>query len=305
MNWPRWPGRNGPRCRRRWISSIAGPKSSGWPFCLETFRSDPALVNRLGRQHLTLWRTIRGLAAFALIILSVILRKRRQAREVMIPRIRHEIARSGANLIPVFSFLALALGLLVVGVTLTKISALKIPGLVGNVMDTVIVQELGPLLAAMLILARVGAANVIELGTARATGEVESLEALGVDPIHYLVVPRVIGMSVGVFALTVYLILGALGSGYLGALLFFPDAAPTPGQYLGEIADQLSWMHFVLLTIKSLAFGFLIAVVTCYHGLAQPLRLDELSRVTVRAVTQGIVVCTLLDLIFMILYIAG
>src|SRR5207249_9259941 len=89
----------------------------------------------------------------------------------------------------------------------------------GTIMVIVVVRELGPLLTALLVLARVGTANVVELGTARATGEVEALEALGIDPVHYLVVPRVVGMAVGLFALTVYLILGALVSGYLWAFI--------------------------------------------------------------------------------------
>ena len=265
----------------------------------------PAFANRVGHQLVAFLLTVRGLGAFALIILGVIFRKHKVAREVMQPRIRHELARSGSNLIPVFTFLALALGFLVVGQTVTQLGAIKVPGLVGRVMDTVVVRELGPLLAAMLILARVGAANVIELGTARATGEVEALEALAIDPVQSLVVPRVLGMAGGVFALTMFLILGALGSGYVMALLFFPDLTPPPGQYLAEIADWLNWMDFVLILVKTVAFGFIIAVVTCYHGLAQPLRQEQVSGVAVRAVTQGIVACTLLDLIFIIVYLAN
>lgn len=263
------------------------------------------LFSRWGRQQVSLARTFRGIGAFALIILGVLLRKRRTARELMLPRVRHEIARSGSHLIPVFSFLALALGFLVVGQAVTQLSALGASDYVGSVMVTVVVRELGPLLAAMMILARVGAANVIELGTTRATGEVEALEALGIDPVHYLVVPRVLGMSAGVFALTIYLIIGALVGGYLWAFLFLPNLPLTPLEYADQIGDALHVMDFVLLTVKTLTFGFFIAVVTCYHGLAQPLRLEELSRVTVRAITQGIVLCTLIDLIFITMYFAG
>jgi phospholipid/cholesterol/gamma-HCH transport system permease protein len=152
-------------------------------------------------------------------------------------------------------------------------------------MVIVVVRELGPLLAAMLVLARVGTAHVIELGTARALGEVEALEALGIDPVHYLIVPRVIGMAVGVFSLTVYLIIGALVSGYLFA--FLQDVPLTPGDYFKQIAEALSWLDFALLALKTVAFGFFIAIVTCYHGLARPLRLEDVSRVAVRAVRKA------------------
>jgi phospholipid/cholesterol/gamma-HCH transport system permease protein len=168
-------------------------------------------------------------------------------------------------------------------------------------MVTVIVREVGPLLVAVLMLARVGTANVIELGTARALGEVEALEAVGIDPVHYLIVPRVIGMTLGVFSLTVYLILAALGSGYLW--VFLQNVPLTPGDYFKEIADSLSSLDFVLLAIKSCAFGFFIGIVTCYHGLAQPLRLEEVSRVAVRAMAQGIIICVFIDALFILLYL--
>ncbi len=168
-------------------------------------------------------------------------------------------------------------------------------------MVIVVVRELGPLLTAVLVLARVGAANVIELGTARALGEVEALEVLGIDPVHYLIVPRVIGMAVGVFALTVYLIIGALASGYL--FTFLQNVPMTPGEYVRQIAEALGWLDFVLLALKTIAFGFFIAIVTCYHGLAQPLRLEDVSRVAVRAVSQGVIVCVLIDASFILLYL--
>jgi phospholipid/cholesterol/gamma-HCH transport system permease protein len=188
-----------------------------------------------------------------------------------------------------------------VGQTVAALARVGATDYLGSTMVIVIVRELGPLLAATLVLARVGTAHVIELGTARALGEVEALEALGIDPVHYLIVPRVVGMALGIFSLTVYLILGALGSGYLFA--FLQDVPLTPGDYLKQIAGALTWLDFVLLALKTVGFGFFIAMVTCYHGLAQPLRLEDVSRVAVRAVSQGVIVCVLVDAVFIVLYL--
>jgi phospholipid/cholesterol/gamma-HCH transport system permease protein len=170
-------------------------------------------------------------------------------------------------------------------------------------MVLVVVRELGPLLSALLVLARIGTANVVELGTARATGEVEALEALGIDPMHYLVAPRVIGLALGVFSLTVYMILGALLSGYLWA--FIQDVPLRPSDYFRQLAGSLSGLDFALLALKTLAFGFIIAVVTCYHGLAQPLRLEEVSFATVRAVAQSVIACMFVDVLFIIIYLVS
>jgi len=254
-----------------------------------------------GRKLFLALLTIQGLGAFALITLGVMLNKFNVARSVVQPRVRHEISRAGVALMPMFLFIALALGFLVVGQTVSALAKVGATNYLGSTMVIVIVRELGPLLTAVLVLARVGTANVIELGTARALGEVEALEALGIDPVHYLIVPRVIGMALGIFALTVYLIIGALGSGYLFA--FLQDVPLGPGDYFKQIAEALNWLDFALLALKTVAFGFFIAIVTCYHGLAQPLRLEDVSRVAVRAVTQGVIVCVLVDAVFIVLYL--
>jgi len=186
-----------------------------------------------------------------------------------------------------------------------SVSALQSVGAIsyfGKIMVFVVVRELGPLIAALLVLARVGTANVVELGTARALGEVDALESLAIDPIHYFVVPRVVGMAVGIFSLTIYLILGAIASGYLWA--FLQDVPLLPGDYFRQLARALTVMDFVLLALKTCLFGFIIAIVTCYHGLAQPLRLEEVSYATVRAVAQSVIACVALDALFIVLYLA-
>lgn len=256
----------------------------------------------LGRKLFRFLLTIQGLGAFALITLGVIITKFRIAPQVIRPLIFQQISRSGLRLLPMFLFLALALGLVIIGQTVSWLTRVGAIDYLGTIMVLVVVRELGPLIAALLVLSRVGAANVIELGTARAMGEVEALEALGIDPVHYLVVPRVIGMAVGIFSLTVYLIIGALFSGYLWA--FLQDVPLRPGDYFEQLANGLSVMDFALLAFKTLLFGFIISIVTCYHGLAQPLRLEEVSFATVRAVAQSVIACVLLDALFIVIYLA-
>jgi phospholipid/cholesterol/gamma-HCH transport system permease protein len=246
---------------------------------------------------------LQGVGAFALITMGVGLRKLRVARPVVWPLIARETARAGLQLLPMFLFVAVALGFLVIGQTVSWLTRVGTTELLGPVMVLVVVRELGPLLTAFLVLARAGSANVVELGTARALGEVESLEALGIDPVHYLVLPRVIGMMAGVFSLTVYLILGALLSGYVWA--FIQDVPLLPGEYFSQLAGALSYLDFLLLALKTSAFGFIIAITTCYHGLAQPLELQEVPRATVRAVAQSVIGCVIVDALFIIIYLAA
>jgi phospholipid/cholesterol/gamma-HCH transport system permease protein len=263
----------------------------------------PTFTHFLGRKLYRSLLTVQGLGAFALITLGVILTKFRTARHVIWPATRREVARAGLYLLPMFLFIAAALGLVVIGQAVSWLTRVGAINYLGTIMVLVVVRELGPLLAALLVLARIGTANVVELGTARALGEVEALEALGIDPVHYLVAPRVVGMVLAMFSLTVYLILGALASGYLWA--FLQNVPLRPAEYFHQLAAALSGTDFALLALKTIGFGFIIAVVTCYHGLAQPLRLEEVSRATVRAGAQSVVACILLDAVFIIIYLSA
>jgi phospholipid/cholesterol/gamma-HCH transport system permease protein len=282
-------------------SSVAESKAAdGRPaFQVEFARS---YMNWIGRRLIALINTIHGLGAFALITFGVTVTKFNVASRVVHPIIRAQIQRAGVKLMPIVAFLGVALGFVVIGQTvslLNKVGATSYYA--GTVMVTVVVRELGPLFAALLVLARIGTAIVIELGTARAMGEVEALESLGIDPIHYLVMPRVIGLAMSIFALTVYFILVALFSGYVFA--FIQDVPLRPGDYFSQLAAALQWEDFVLLALKTTTFGIVIAVTTCYEGLAHQLRIEDVAGATTRAVVNAIVACVALDGLFIIVYL--
>ena len=254
----------------------------------------------VGRVLMRLAETIRGLGAFSLITLGVTITKWNTSAHVIHPLIRAQITRAGVNLLPIVAFMAFALGFVVIGQMVSLLTKVGAQNYAGTVMVMVIVRELGPIVTALLVLAKVGTATVIELGSVRATGQVEALEALGIDPIHYLVVPRVIGLALAIFSLTVYLIIIAMVSGYL--FVFLQDVALLPGAYLNQLASALRWGDFVMLALKTFFFGVIIATVTCYEGLAKPLAPEDVAAATTQAVVQSVELCVLLDALF-ILYL--
>jgi phospholipid/cholesterol/gamma-HCH transport system permease protein len=258
-------------------------------------------LNWLGRIILAVIRTLHGLGAFALITLGVTVTKFWRAADVVHPLISQQITRAGVKLLPMVSFVAFALGFVVIGQTVSLLNRFGAQDWAGTVMVTVIVRELGPLVTASLVLARVGTIIVIELGTNRATGEVEALEALGIDPIHLLVMPRVLGLAASIFSLTVYMIIVALCSGYLFA--FIQDVPLRLGEYINQLASSLRWQDFALLALKTLTFGAVIAVVTCYHGLARPVQINQVAEMTSRAVVESVIACVLLDALFIVVYL--
>jgi phospholipid/cholesterol/gamma-HCH transport system permease protein len=278
---------------------ITGGASTHWTGGREAMRWADA--DYAGRGVFRFFAASRRLVAFTLITLGVFVTKRRVASEVIFPSVRRELAGAGIRLLPMFLFMSAALGVAVIGQAVSWSGRFGADAILGKILVVVVVRELGPLVTALLVLMRAGTRNAIDLATTRALGEVEALEALGIDPIYYLVVPRVIGMTLGVFALTIYFILGVLGFGYLFAFL---NGIPLrPGEFATQISDALSSLDFAILSIKSCLFGTFIGVITCYHGLAQPLRLEEVSRASVKAVIQSVVACVLLDMFFILIYL--
>lgn len=244
---------------------------------------------------------VHELVAFLLIALGVTFTKFNVAPRVMRPLVRAQIYRAGVCLLPMIGFLGCALGLIIIGQTVSLLTRVGAHSYIGTLMVTVVIRELGPLLTTVVVLARVGAATVVELGTSRAQGEVEALEALGIDPVHYLVMPRMWGLAVSVFALTIYFVLVALLSGYLFA--FLQDVPLSPPAYFHQLAGALRWEDFAMLTLKTTAFGVIIAVVSCYQGLAKPLRIEEVPAATTRAVVSSVVACVFVDAVFIVAYL--
>src|SRR5206468_12457296 len=101
--------------------------------------------NWIGRKLIRLTNTIHGLGAFGLITLGVIVTKFRVASRIIHPLVRFQIHRAGVRLLPMMSFLALALGMVVIGQTVSLLNRVGATNYAGMVMVTVIVRELGPL----------------------------------------------------------------------------------------------------------------------------------------------------------------
>lgn len=255
-------------------------------------------LRRLGRAFGDALEGLRRLVAFTLITLAIGIQKRSVATQVLHPLVREQIYRTGFGLLPLVGLIGFGLGFIIIGQVLLILIQHGQAKLFSTLMAPLILREAAPLAAAVIVLMRVGTAMVTHLGTARATGEIEALEALGIDPIHLLVVPRVVGLTLSVVALTLYLALGALLGGYL--MGFVHGSAMTLDQYFGGVMRALSWLDFPLLGLKTLLLGAGNALVICYRGLAEPLRLEQVGDVTARTVAQCLLLSVAIDGLFLI-----
>jgi phospholipid/cholesterol/gamma-HCH transport system permease protein len=208
---------------------------------------------------------VRG-AAVAVAVLHQALRPVSWRRTVRAELLR-QCLHTGVGGLAATAIAALLIGLAMVSQALYWLELAGQPELVGQILVLVLVREIAPLVVAFIVIGRTGSVMVIELGRMEAGGQLRALDAQGVDPLLYLILPRVLAMAVSTFCLTVAFLAVAFVAGNLGSLIAgFSDMGPT------ELADlvlgAMGPAEFALVAIKSLGIGFLVGLVVCLGGLA-------------------------------------
>ena len=191
---------------------------------------------------------------------------------------------TGLEALPFLGLLALLLGSTVIVQSLPQLQGVGALALIGKILVISIVRELGPLIAAMVVITRSGTAMAAQMATNRVTGEVEALEAMGVDIVRYLVVPRVLGCMISLFCMILYFDAIALFGGFLvaSAQLTMPFEI-----YLQYIFESIAPLDLYISLCKSLLFGLVIALFSCYHGLRAQRASYEVPQVARSGVVQS------------------
>jgi phospholipid/cholesterol/gamma-HCH transport system permease protein len=134
----------------------------------------------------------------------------------------------------------------------------------GPAVSIALARELAPIITGLIVAGRVGAAIAAELGSMRVTEQVDALRSMGVHPVDFLVVPRVIGLIASMPLLVAEAILvGIVAAYYVGTLLLGIDG----GYFLNNMEKFTKYKDIMAGLIKAVAFGFIIASVSCYKGL--------------------------------------
>jgi phospholipid/cholesterol/gamma-HCH transport system permease protein len=169
---------------------------------------------------------------------------------------------------------------------------------VANLIGIAMVRELGPLMTAIVLAGRSASAFAAEIGTMRINEEIDALTVMGLDPVRFLIVPRVIAATLITPLLTIFSnLVGILG----GALVITSMGYPIVSYY-NQIASFVEWNDFAGGMVKCFVFGILIATAGCIRGYQTLSGPSAVGISTTRAVVTGIILIAVFDGIFSIVY---
>lgn len=164
-------------------------------------------------------------------------------------------------------------------------------GALGTVVALVIVRELGPVLAALMVTARAGSAMAAELGSMQATEQIDALSVMAINPVQYLVSPRVLAGIVSLPLLTsMFDVIGVWGGWAVGVGLM---GAPS-GPFFNGIAQNLQRQDITIGLYKALVFGLVVMWVCCYKGY----HAERMATGVSRATTEAVVLSSVLILVW-------
>jgi phospholipid/cholesterol/gamma-HCH transport system permease protein len=248
-------------------------------------RRDMNMIGNIGAKTRTKTAATLYLLATAWTVLSMAVRPKywpMPSRNVL----ARQILFTGVDAWRYMSTIAVLVGFVVVVQAQVWLKKFGFSGQLGPILVAVIVREVGPLLTNFVVLGRSGNAMATELANMKINGEVHLLDAQGIDPFIYLVIPRVIGAAVSIFCLNIIFIVMSFLSGYVcGALIGVSGG--DPDTFLKSVFGAMQKADVFNVLAKSFIPGLLMGSICCIEGLGVQSSITEVPQATTRAVMRS------------------
>jgi len=250
----------------------------------------------IGRGTTRRFSALGGPARFAFEAVAALPSLPGAGRRVALRVLLNQLRFTALQAVPLVVLLSALLSFVVIQTTLQTFNGLN--EFIGTVMVVTIVRLLGPLLTALAVIGRSGTAITAELATNTVMGEIRALEGMGIDPYHYLVLPRLAGSILSVTILIVMFDVVSLSAGWLATSV----NQASGGRYVINVIAALDTSDIVLTLVKGILFGAVIGLLPCYHGLKVsrgPTEIPQaVTRGTVAAIASIFIITALLMLLF-------
>jgi len=215
-------------------------------------------LQAIGRTFITGLEVFGRLVLFALAALLDVVRPPYYPRLIL-----KQMIEIGYYSLPVVGLTAIFTGMVLALQSFTGFARFSAESAIPQVVVVSLTRELGPVLAGLMVAGRIGAAMAAEIGTMRVTDQIDALTTLSTNPMRYLVAPRLVaGTTMLPLLVLVADIIGVFG-GYVVSIY---KLGFNPSIYLHNTFDFLQTMDVVSGLVKAGVFGFMVALMGCYHG---------------------------------------
>lgn len=205
---------------------------------------------------------------------------------------------TGVNALPIIALVSFLVGLIMGFQAVIPMRQFGAEIFVADLVGLAILRELGPLMTAIVLTGRSGSAFAAELGTMKVNEEIDALNTMGLDPVRFLVVSRVIAALAMTPLLTIFSdLIGVMGGSLVLRSLGYPFVT-----YWNEVLSAVSYMDFLSGLVKSLVFGIMIAGIGCLRGLQTKIGATAVGESATRAVVSGIILIVIIDGVFSVVY---
>jgi phospholipid/cholesterol/gamma-HCH transport system permease protein len=209
---------------------------------------------------------------------------------------------SGPNALPIIALLGFLVGLILSFQAIVQLQKFGVDIFVVNLVGIGLTRELAPLLTGVIIAGRTASSFAAEIGTMKINQELDALTTMGLSPMRFLTMPRVVAVTLMTPFLSIFMIFfGLLGCGLFMRSLGYPWAI-----FLKQLYSAVSLGDFWGGCAKALVFGFMVAAIGCLHGLKTRFGASAVGRSTTQAVVSAIIMLVVVDGVFSIVfYLAG
>lgn len=254
-----------------------------------------ARLEQIGRAVVHQADNAGGFLAFlgqTLVVLTLTLVGRRRLRWHAVV---HQGEAIGVNALGIVGLLLFLVGLVVAQQGAVQLRQFGAEVFTVNLIGRATTRELGILLTAIMVAGRSGSAFAAQIGSMKLNQEIDALRTIGLDPIEVLVVPRVIACSLMLLGLAFY---GGMCALIAGGLFAWSELAMPPASYITRLQEVILVSDFTIGMIKAPVFGFIIAIMGCFHGFQVTGNAESVGSRTTQAVVEAIFVVIVFDAFF-------
>lgn len=256
------------------------------------------LAEEIGEATVELWRDIQVLVSFVGELSVGLVYAVFHPRSVRWRDAFRVAEVAGVNALPIVALVSFLMGLIMAFQAATPLRQFGAELFIANLIGLSVLRELGPLMTAIILAGRSGSAFAAELGTMKVREEIDALRTMGLDPVRFLIVTRVIAAVCMTPLLTIFAnLIGLIGGAVVMVSLGFPLVT-----YYHQIQYSVSYGSLVGGLIKAFVFGILVAGIGCLRGLETKTGATAVGESTTSAVVSGIILIAITDGIFSVVY---